>query len=135
MFGVLDISASGLVAQRTRLDVISANLASKDAIVDAATGQYAPYRRRIPVFAPGDPASGNPLGVHVQKIALDSAPLQPRYEPGSPYADGQGNVYYPNVDPSMELVNGLEAMRAYEANITAAEATKQMIQGTLRLLA
>jgi flagellar basal-body rod protein FlgC len=134
MFGSLDISASGLAAQRTRMDVIAANLANKDAIYDVK-GNYAPYRRRFAEFAPGDPSSGSSMGVHVQKVAVDSSPLHPRYEPGSPLADAQGNVYYPNVDSTMELVNALDANRAYEANITAAETTKQMIQSSLQLLA
>ena len=134
MFGSLDISTSALVAQRTRLEVISANVANREAIYDAA-GHYSPYRRRIPIFAPGDPATGNPAGVHVERIALDASPLQPRYEPGNPNADQNGNVYYPNIDPAFEMVSAIDASRAYEANITAAEATKQMIQSSLRLLA
>jgi flagellar basal-body rod protein FlgC len=134
MFGSLDVSTSGLVAQRTRLEVVSANLANKDAIYDAK-GNYAPFRRRMALIAPGDPATGNPLGVHVQQISLDQSPFQPRYDPGNPNADKNGNVYYPNVDPTFEMVDALDASRAYEANITAAEATKSMIQSSLRLLA
>jgi flagellar basal-body rod protein FlgC len=134
MFGCLDISTSGMVAQRTRMDVIAANLANKDAIYDTS-GKYAPYRRRIVEFAPGDPASGSSMGVHVQKVSLDRSPLQARYQPGNPLADAQGNVYYPNVDSTIELVNALEANRAYEANVTAAENIKQMVQGALQLLA
>ena len=134
MFGSLDISTSALVAQRTRIDVISANLANRDALYDAK-GNYSPFRRRIPVFAAGDPVSGNPGGVHVAKIALDPAPFQIRHEPGNPNADQDGNVSYPNIDPAYEMVSALEASRAYEANITAAETTKQMIQSSLRLLA
>jgi len=134
MFGSLNISASALVAQRTRLEVISANVANQSTILDA-DGNYAPYRRRIPVFSPGDPATGSKLGVHVKEIMLDSAPFNKRHEPGSPFADADGYVEYPNIDPAMEMVNALEARRAYEANITAAEATKKMIQSSLRLLA
>ena len=134
MFGSLDISTSALVVQRTRMEVIAANLANKDAIYDAQ-GNYAPYRRRIPVLAPGDPASGSSQGVHVQKILLDQSPFRKAYEPGHPNADAQGYVEYPNVDSSMEMVNALEASRAYEANITAAEASKAMAQASLRLIA
>jgi flagellar basal-body rod protein FlgC len=134
MFSALDISTSGLVAQRTRMDVIAANLANKDAIYDTQ-GHYAPYRRRIVEFAAGDGSTASGLGVHVQSIQQDASPLHARYEPGNPLADAQGNVWYPNVDTTVELVNGLEAVRAYQANITAAEATKQMIQGGLQLLA
>ena len=134
MFGSLDISASALVAQRTRLETISANMANKDAIYDAQ-GRYAPYRRRVPLFAHGDPASGSAQGVHVKEILLDQSPFVKRYEPGHPNADSQGYVQYPNIDSSMEMVNALEASRAYEANVTAAEATKSMLQTALRLLA
>ena len=134
MFGSLDISASALVAQRTRLEVISANMANKDAIYDAK-GDYAPYRRRIPIFSHGDPSTGKPEGVHVHKIMLDPAPFTKRFEPGHPDADDQGYVEYPNVDSATEMINALEASRAYEANVTAAEATKSMIQTSLRLLA
>ena len=134
MFGSLDISASALVAQRTRLETIAANLANKDAIYDAQ-GNYAPYRRRVPVFAQGDPSTDSKLGVHVQKLLFDPSPFRKVYDPGHPNADGQGYVNFPNVDSTMEMVNALEASRAYEANVTAAEATKSMIQSSLRLLA
>ena len=134
MFGALDISTSALVAQRTRLNTISANLANRFSVEDAE-GNYAPYRRRVPIFAAGDPATGAAEGTHVKDILLDPAPLRRVYEPGHPYADADGYVKYPNVDPAIELVNALEASRAYEANITAAEATKSMLQAGLRLLA
>ena len=134
MFGALDISASALVAQRTRLEVVAANLANQFSLTDAK-GNYAPYRRRTVTLAAGDPATGKPQGVHVQQILLDQAPFRKVLEPGSPFADPDGYVMYPNVDPANEWVNALEASRAYEANITAAEATKAMIQASLKLLA
>lgn len=134
MFGALDISTSALVAQRTRLQVIAANVANKDAIYDPQ-GNYAPYRRRIPVFATGDPATGAGAGVHVKQIALDDSPLRRVYDPTHPEKDAQGYVYYPNIDTAIEMVNALEASRAYEANITAAEATKAMMRSGLRILA
>ena len=134
MFGALDISTSALVAQRTRLDTIAANLANSNSIYDAKNN-YAPYRRRIPIFAPGDPDKGNDTGVHVTEIAFDRAPFRHVHIPGHPNADAAGMVLYPNVDPAMEMVNALDASRAYEANITAAEATKNMMRTALRLLA
>ena len=134
MFGTLDISTSGLVAQRTRMNVIAANLANANTIYNEF-GEYAPYRRRIAIFAQGDPASDSPLGVHVQEILLDDAPFRKVYEPGNPDADADGYVDYPNIDPAMEQINALAASRAYEANITAAEATKSMLAASLRLLA
>lgn len=138
MYGALDISTSGMIAQRTRLEVISANIASRDAILDA-DGNYSPFRRRVVYFSPGDPsattAAGRSRGVHVKEIGLDPAPLTPRYEPGSPHADAGGYVYYPNIDPVVEQINALSASRSYEANVAAAETTKQMFQSVLRLLA
>lgn len=134
MFGALNTSTSALVAQRTRMETIAANMANANSIYDAQ-GNYAPYRRRIPVFAAGDPSTGSDRGVHVQKIMLDDAPLRKVLEPGNPHADSEGYVYYPNIDSTVEKISALEASRAYEANITAAEATKSMMQASLRLLA
>ncbi len=133
MFGSLDVSTSGLVAQRTRLETIAANVANSNSIYDA-DGNYAPYRRRFAVFAPGDPSTGKAEGVHVSQIMLDDAPFRKVYDPGHPEADADGYVEFPNIDPTVELVNALEASRAYEANITTAEATKSMMQSSLRLL-
>ncbi|MFP4145482.1 MAG: flagellar basal body rod protein FlgC [Phycisphaeraceae bacterium] len=134
MFGSLDTSTSALVAQRTRMQTVAANMANMNTIYNA-DGEYEPYRRRVAVFEPGDPATGNDTGVHVREILFDDAPLRPVFQPGHPEANEEGYVYYPNIDSSVEMVNALEASRAYEANITAAEATKSMIQSSLRLLA
>ena len=134
MFGALDISTSGLIAQRTRLEAVDANVANANSIYDAK-GKYAPYRRRIVELAPGDPATGNGAGVHVSAIKLDQSPFRRKYEPGHPNADSRGYVNYPNVNPEVETINSIEIIRAYEANIAAAEATKSVMQSTLRLLA
>lgn len=134
MFGAMDVSTSALVAQRTRMDVISANLANQDTIYDA-DGNYSPYRRQIAVFAPGDPSTGSDHGVHVREILYDDAPFRREYMPGHPEADADGYIEKPNVDSTMEMINALEASRAYEANITAADATKAMFQRSLSLLA
>lgn len=133
MFGSLDISTSGLIAQRTRMNTIAANLANKNTVEDA-NGNYAPYRRRIPVFAVGDPATGTAGGVHVDEIMLDPSPFRKVLDASHPFADKDGYVEYPNIDTTTEMINAIEATRAYEANITAAEATKSMIQSSLRLL-
>ncbi|QDU72189.1 flagellar basal body rod protein FlgC [Mucisphaera calidilacus] len=134
MFGSLNTSASALVAQRTRLEVIAANIANQNSIYNAK-GEYDPYRRRIAVFAPGDPDSGTDQGVHVREIMIDQSPFARRLDEDHPLADKDGYVYYPNISGPMEQINALEASRAYEANITAAEATKAMLRNTLRLLA
>lgn len=134
MYGALDVSASALIAQRTRLNVITANIANSKAILNP-DGEYEPYRRRIAVFAAGDPARGSDQGVHVASIMIDRSPLRPVHEPGSPYADADGYVFYPNVNPVIEVMNAMEASRAYEANITAVEATKSMFSVALQILA
>ncbi len=134
MYGALDISTSALVAQRTRLAVVTANIANATSILNA-DGEYDPYRRRFAVFATGDPSTGSALGVHVAEIGIDDGPLRMSYEPGSRYADEDGYVYYPDIDPVTEQMNAMEATRAYEANITAIEATKSMIGVALQIIA
>lgn len=137
MFGSLDISTSALVAQRTRLNVIASNLANQNTVFDAE-GNYSPYRRKFAVFAAGIPgaANGSDAGVHVRDIMEDDAPFKKiQVGVGNPLADKDGFMEVPNIDPMTEMVNALEATRAYEANITAAEATKSMMNSALRLLA
>ena len=137
MFGTLDISSSALLAQRTRMDTIAANIANMNTTRNARN-EPIPYRRRFAVFAPGQggrgPAAGKP-GVHVQQIGLDPSPFHRRYDPGHADAGADGYVAYPNIDMAIEFVNALEASRAYEANVTTMEVTKSMINASLRLLA
>ena len=142
MYGSLDISVSGMIAQRTRLNAIASNLANRGTILDSA-GQPNPYQRRFTVFQPGDPSassrSGQALGVHVSSIELDEAEPKKRYEPGSPYARPAGTpdagyVYYPNVDPITEQIDAIDAQRAYEANVQAAEVAKSMMGQALRMI-
>jgi len=134
MYGSLDISTSALVAQRTRLNIVAANVANSQTILNA-DGEYDPYRRRFAVFATGDPSTGSTQGVHVAEIRIDQGPLRPVLEPGSPFADERGYVYYPNVQPVIEQMNAMEAARAYEANISAIEATKSMFSVALQIIA
>ncbi|UCD76361.1 MAG: flagellar basal body rod protein FlgC [Phycisphaerales bacterium] len=133
MYGSLNISTSALIAQRTRMNVISANIANKDVLLNDR-GEYEPFRRRVALLAPGDPASGSEGGVHVQEIMLDESPLIMRYEPHSPHANADGYVGYPNINPVIEQMNAMEAARSYEANISAVEATKSMMSAALRIL-
>jgi flagellar basal-body rod protein FlgC len=134
MFGSLDISVSALVAQRTRLDAISANIAGMDAIVDER-GENNPYKRRVPIFAVGDPSTGSATGVHVREI-LEQPAFREVYDPTHPLADVRTGTYLaPDISEAMEMVSALEASRAYEANITVVEASKSMMNTALRLLA
>lgn len=138
MWGSLDIPTSGMVAQRIRLEAIASNIANKNAILDAQ-GDYNPYRRRAAEFAAGDPSaqtrSGQELGVHVASISINQDALRAEYDPTSPYADASGFVMVPDIDPIVEQVNAMEATRAYEANVVAAEAIKSTMAQALRLLA
>ena len=132
MFGSFDISTSALTAQRVRLDTISSNIAHFGAAAPAP-GKSEPYRRLFPVFESKDDGSA---GVQVASIQEDQAPLVKKFEgKGHPYADKDGYVSYPNVDLSTEMINAIEATRAYEANVTAVETTKSMISATMRVLA
>ena len=134
MLQAIDISTSALIAQRTRLNTISNNIANTSTVIDEY-GRPNPYRRKFTVFAPGDPGGAGEQGVHVAGIYDDAKPFVQRFEPGHPAADSEGYVSYPNVDLSEEFVNALGATRAYEANIAAIEMTKAMAASTLRILA
>jgi flagellar basal-body rod protein FlgC len=134
MFDILDMGASGLTAQRARMDTIAGNIANINTLRDA-NGKPNPYRRRFVVFAPGQAGDVSKPGVHVQSIDQDQSPLPKRYEPGNPDADKDGYVSYPNVDLTIEFVNALEASRAYEANVTMMDTAKSMFNSSLRLLA
>ena len=133
MFDVLDVGASGLAAQRCRMDTIAGNLANINTTHDAS-GKVGPYRRRFVVFGSGQSGNAQKAGVHAS-VRLDQSPFQKRYEPGHQDADAQGYVSYPNIDLATEYVNMLEASRAYEANATMMDVTKAMMNASLRLIA
>jgi flagellar basal-body rod protein FlgC len=143
LYGALDISVSGMVAQRARHAAIAANIANAESFTIRPDGEPEPYRKRMVHFAPGDPGAktdeGRSLGVHVSEVELDSAPFNLKYDPASPFAyktgPHQGYVPQSNINPVVEQINAMEAMRAYEANAAAAEATKAMVAQALRLLA
>lgn len=138
MYGSLDISTSGMVAQRTRMAVIASNIANANTML-RADGGYEPYRKRLVMFEAGDPdassAGGRELGVHVADIQQDTAPFELRHDPTSPYADERGYVKVAGINTAEEQINAMEAARAYEANVAAAETTKSMMAQALRLLA
>lgn len=143
MYGTLDISVSGLVAQRTRMDSIAANIAGRESFTIDAEGRPQPYRRKQVLFSPGNPAARAPharaVGVHVSEISVSRTEPALRWDPTHPFAyqagERAGYVPVSDVDPLFETVNAMEAARAYEANIAAAEATKSMMAQALRLIA
>lgn len=137
MYGALDISTSGLIAQRTRLEAITQNIVNANTFLDEA-GRNNPYKRKAVFFAPGDPQGLTPQsrqgGVHVAAIE-DEEGFDLRFEPSNPYADTNGYVKYPSVNTTFEQLNAMQAQRSYEANVVAAEATKTMMAQALRLIA
>ena len=139
MFGSLDVSTSALVAQRTRMNVIAGNIANMNA-TRGPNGEVRPYQRRVALLATGNPKKGPAApGVHVQQIVKDPSPPREVHDPGHPDAiqsgPKQGYVLYPNVDYATEMINALDAARAYEANLTVTDITKTMAAGALRLIA
>jgi flagellar basal-body rod protein FlgC len=133
VYGSLDISTSGMIAQRTRMQVIAANLANANTLQNDK-GEYEPYLRRAAMLAPaGDPSQ--PQGVQVSEIEIQEGALRREHRPGHRFADAEGYVMVPDIDSTTEWVNGLQASRAYEANVAAAETMKSMVAQALRLLA
>lgn len=130
VFQAMNISASGLTAERLRLDIISSNLANANSTRTEAGG---PYRRKIPVFAENMSAQGAPAGVRVVSIAEDQAPFKRVHDPGHPDADEHGYVLLPNVEIVKEMVDMITAMRAYEANATVVSASKTMAGKALEI--
>lgn len=134
MFEAMDISATALNAQRTRMKVIANNLANAESYVRGADGKMTPYRRQRVVFELGS-GVGAGEGVSVPKIVSDPSEFRRVYDPDHPYAGPDGYALMPNVNPIVEMVDMMEATRAYEANVTAMDATKSILAATLRIIA
>jgi flagellar basal-body rod protein FlgC len=135
MLRTLDISASGLQAQRTRIDVIAGNIAHAQTTVNEE-GKPEPFQRRIVTLAAQPDSVVAPTGGQgVQAEIETDSQAKPRkvYDPTHPHAVN-GYVSYPNINIITEFVNALEASRAYEANLTAMDITKDMAQNTFRIL-
>lgn len=147
-FIALDISGSGMSAQRTRMRVIAENLANQH-----TTGPDGPYRRKdvllraAPAEAPFSTELAQASGrltsangedaytkVEVAQVRQDGGEPLKVYEPGHPHADAQGYVAYPNVSVFREMTDLVEASRSYEANLAASRATQQMLQSAMELL-
>ena len=136
MFSSLDVSTSGLVAQRTRLNAISSNIANMSTTRNEL-GEAEPYQPRFVTFQTDTQITtpGGGAGVKIGSVEQSTEPPQMKYEPGHPDADERGFVRYPAVNMTMEFVDALEATRAYEANIGVIEVTKNMTEQTLRIIA
>jgi flagellar basal-body rod protein FlgC len=156
LFGVMDISASALRAQRVRAEVVAANMANAET---TRTADGSPYQRQHVVLSGGANSSfqstlqntlhsalqsqmtllgtataAPPGGVAVAAVIQDaSAPLK-RYEPGHPDADADGFVAYPDINPLTEMVDLMGATRSYGMNLSAVQAEKAMIASSMDLL-
>ncbi|MEQ8847911.1 flagellar basal body rod protein FlgC [Botrimarina sp.] len=135
MFSSYDISTSGLMAQRARLDAIASNLAN----VSTTRGEdgAGPYRPRYVTFAAdaSKTTSAGGIGVRVSGVQTSTAEPIMRYAPNHPDSDSRGYVAMPNVNMTTEFVDALEATRAYEANIGVMEITADLGERTLQILA
>ena len=139
MFSALDISTSALVAQRTRLNAVSGNIANISSLKDE-NGNAKPYQAREVVFQTDEAvASGQAAGVKVSEIQKSDVEPLYRYQPEHPLAiqDGKwkGYVAYPNIDLTTQMVDALESTRAYEANVGVMEISKNLGRETLTILA
>ncbi|ANQ54053.1 flagellar basal body rod protein FlgC [Thermosipho sp. 1063] len=132
-FNIMTIAATGMSAQRLRIDVITNNLANSET---TRTKNGEPYRRKVPVFQElvrnikGRVENG---GVIVKEIYEDQSPFRIVYDPAHPDADENGYVKLPNVNVVREMVDMINAQRAYEANVTAFNTTKAMINSALQI--
>jgi flagellar basal-body rod protein FlgC len=133
IFGSFGISASGMAAERLRLDVIAENLANANSTKGA---DGTPYKRKEVLLeqAPGSSFGEVLNGVQVAAIASDATPGKRVYDPGHPDADPQGYVTLPNVNPVTEMVDLISASRSYEANVQAMNTSKTMFSRALDLL-
>ncbi len=141
----IEVSASGLSAERLAMDTIANNIAN---VNTTRTAEGGPFKRQLVVYAQkseptataagatddaGDPARSS-AGVEVVGIVNDQSPDRLVYDPGHPDADANGYVHMPNVDVVKEMVDMMAASRAYEANVTAIQESRAIGNATLGLL-
>jgi flagellar basal-body rod protein FlgC len=136
LFGALNISASGMAAERLRMDVTSDNLANADSTT-GANGQ--PYQRQEVVLQAGgqnfaDVLGNAQAGVQVAGIVNDPTPGRQVYDPSNPDANAQGYVTMPNVNTVTEMTDLITESRSYEADTQALQTAKQLYLKTLDLL-
>ncbi len=135
----IDVSASGLTAQRLKMDTIASNMANVE--TTRVSGGQGPYRRQVVVFEARQQKSHDPFhsvlenqiatqgGVRIKEIRELSeaeAPYRKVYDPSHPDADDEGYVNYPNVNIVEEMINMISTTRAYEANAKVIESSKSM---------
>ena len=141
LFTAMNTSSSALSAERTRMNLISSNLAN---VSTTRTPEGGAYKRKDAVFAatPVTDTFGRTLDgvagkylreVNVAEIVEDKNPPRMHYDPGHPDADPQGYVAMPNVNVVEEMADMITATRVYEANVMTAQAAKNMALKTLEI--
>lgn len=126
IFDSMQRSATGMTAHRLWMDVISSNLANADSTRSIDGG---PFRRQMVILSADDDSQG----VKVDQVVSDPSPARQVYDPGHPDADANGIVSYPNVEPTREMIDMLNASRAYEANAVAMTTSKHLLQRALEI--
>ncbi len=141
LFNSINVSATGLTAERLRMDIISENIANAETTRTASGG---PYRRKIPIYKElqtndFESVFSNALnnnsgdGVEVVGVKDDMSPFIKKYDPNHPDANEEGYVLLPNVNIVTEMINMVSASKAYEANVTAVNSTKSMMMKALEI--
>lgn len=143
VFNTMNVSASGMTAQRLRMDTISQNIANMNT---TRTSNGGPYRRKIAIFEESNSNKNfsgilnqylneysSYGGVKVKSIEEDKSPFVSLYDPTHPDANEEGYVLMPNVNPLEEMTNLISANRSYEANVTALNSNKAMLAKALEI--
>ena len=142
LFSAMEVSASGLEAQRLRVELLMQNIANSET---TRTPEGGPYRRRDAIFTSAPMPTpframlaanlGEPLeGVAVADITIDEAEPQRRYLPGHPDADQQGYVAFPHMNPVEDMIDLTGAARSYQANLAAMSTARDMLRRAMDLL-
>ena len=142
LYRTLDVSASGLAAQRRRVEALAENIANAET---TRTPEGGPYRRKRVIFESADrrlsfdealrtagpPAGRRADGVRVARIDLDPSEPERRYAPDHPDADENGYVAFPSFNPVEDMVDLTAAVRGYQANLAVVDAVKRMLNETI----
>jgi flagellar basal-body rod protein FlgC len=139
LFSTLQVSASGMAAQRTRAELLVENMANSET---TRTPEGGPYRRKDVVFSSAEQASPFSAvfqdevgtGVAVSSVIEDQRDPELRYMPGHPDANAAGYVAFPNMNPAEDMVDLLNSSRSYQANVAAISSVKDMISRSIDIL-
>ena len=127
---LINTAASAILSQRTKMDIIAANIANAQTTRDA-NGANNPYRRKTVSFQTVLDEQNQVHGIEVQAIEEDQSELKKVFDPGHPDADEEGYVSYPNVQTEREMVDMLQTKASYEANLKTIQVAKQMFNSAL----